>query len=230
MSENIPILVAPRPVRIASDGAAMYARRSTTPFRFVSAVTDRLERARISEDIEFDDNKATAMVHSPSSEKDVTSPRSSPRSSLPSEALEEFLSILKPSAFFPSSSPILRTRRNGASLSHFPYQFKARVLHSHGDSISVLEEMDGNAAHTPTRSPEFMNERGESRAADHERSDSDALRWFSASALSSPVSRIHTRNPFAAGLLRNGQLTPSPISPRAIPLPSPSPEEIVEVM
>ncbi|KAF7975298.1 hypothetical protein HWV62_10068 [Athelia sp. TMB] len=226
MSENTPILVAPRPVRIASDGA-MYLRRSSTPFRFVSAVTDRLERARIGEDIEFDDHKATAMVHSPTPEKEMPSPRSSP--SLPSEALEEFLSILRPSAFFPSSSPILRTRRNGASLAHFPYQFKARVLHSRGDSISLVEEMD-SPNHTPTMSTDFMIERGESGAADHERSDSETPRWFTASALSSPVSRIHTRNPFVTGLLRNGQLTPSPISPRAIPLPSPSPEEMVEVM
>jgi len=207
----------------------MYPRRSSTPFRLVAAVTDRFERAKIGEDIEFDDHKATAFVQSPTPEKEMTSPRSSSRSSLQnlqSEALEEFLSILRPSAFFPPS-PILRSRRNGASL---PYQFKARVLHSRGDSISVLEELDRNASDTMNRSPEFMLERGEFRGADHERSDLEALRWFTASTLSSPVSRIHTRNPFATGLLRNGQLTPSPISPRAIPLPSPSPEETDEDM
>lgn len=160
---------------------------------------------------------------------------------LQSEALEEFLSILRPGAFFPPSSPILRARRNGGSL---PYQFKARVLHSRGDSISVLEGLDRDTSYSPNRSPEFTLERAESRAADH---DSDAFRWFAASALcmstldyywiatemhaiASPVSRIHTRNPFATGLLRNGQLTPSPVSPRAVPLPSPSPEEMDDDM
>lgn len=99
---------------------------------------------------------------------------------LQSEALEDFLSILRPGAFFPPSSPILRARRNGGSL---PYQFKARVLHSRGDSISVLEELDKDVSYSPNRSPEFMLERAESRAADHERSDSEVFRWFAASAL-----------------------------------------------
>lgn len=79
MAENIPILVAPRPVRIASEPGVMYSRRSSTPFRLVSAVTDHFERVKIGEDIEFDDYQATPMVYSPSPEKDMTTPRSSSR-------------------------------------------------------------------------------------------------------------------------------------------------------
>lgn len=77
MNENLPILVAPRPVRIVMDPVSMYSRRSSTPFRLVAAVTDRFERARIGGDIEFDDQKTTALIRSPSPEKE--SPRSSPR-------------------------------------------------------------------------------------------------------------------------------------------------------
>jgi len=91
MNENTPILVAPRPVRIASEsGASSYAMRSGTPFRLVSAVADHFERAKIGGDIDIDEQKATAFVESASSDKDLASTRSSPRSSLPSEALEEF--------------------------------------------------------------------------------------------------------------------------------------------
>jgi hypothetical protein len=229
MNENTPILVAPRPVRIASEpGASSYAIRSGTPYRLVSAVADHFERARISGDIDIDEQKASILVESSSLDRDLASTRSSPRSSLPSEALEEFLSILNPSSFFPSSSPILRARRNGASLPNYPYQYRARVLHSRGDSVSLVEEIDRGRSSASTRSPECQIERDEA-AGDHERHDSDTFRWFATSALSSPISRMHTRNPFPVGLLRTTQSTPSPISPRAVPLPSPTPDEMIEV-
>lgn len=79
MPDYSPVLVAPRPVRIASEPGAMYSLRSSTPFRLVTAVTDRFERAKIGEDIDFDDCRATALVQSPSPEKEMTSPRSSSR-------------------------------------------------------------------------------------------------------------------------------------------------------
>src|ERR1700736_4061552 len=91
-------------------------------------------------------------------------------SSLPSEALEEFLSILNPS-FFPPSSPILRARRNGASLPNYPYQYRARVLHSRGDSISLVEEVDRIRSNAAAGSPEFTIG-DEAAAQDHERRDS----------------------------------------------------------
>lgn len=108
-------------------------------------------------------------------------------SSLPSEALEEFLSILNPSSFFPPS-PILRARRNGASLPNFPYQYRARVLHSRGDSISLVEEIDRARSNASTRSPEYSVERDE--AIDHERHESEAFRWFASSTLCTHHSRL----------------------------------------
>jgi len=227
MNENTPILVAPRPVRIASEpGASSYAMRSATPYRLVSAVADHFERAKIGGDIDIDEQKASAFVESASSDKDLPSTRSSPRSSLPSEALEEFLSILNPS-FFPPS-PILRARRNGASLPHYPYQYRTRVLHSRGDSISLMEEIDRARSNSSAGSPEFTIERDDA-TGDHERHESETFRWFATSTLSSPISRMHTRNPFPVGLLRTNKSTPSPISPRTVPLPSPTPDEMIEM-
>jgi len=230
-NENSSILVAPRPVRIASEPGMTFVVRSNTPFRLVSAVADHFERVRINGDIDFDDQKPTAFIETTSSDKDLASPRSSPRSSLSSEALEEFLSILKPSNFFPPS-PILRARRNGASLPIYPYQYKARILHSRGDSISFVEEIDRARSNTPTRSPEFTIDRDDG-AGDNERHGSETLRWFASTTLASPISRTHTRNPFSsydsAGLLPSNQATPSPISPAAVPLPSPTPDEMIEI-
>jgi hypothetical protein len=80
MSENTPILVAPRPVRIASEpGASIYAMRSGTPYRLVSSVADHFERAKVGGDIDIDEQKATAFVESASVDKDITPTRSSPR-------------------------------------------------------------------------------------------------------------------------------------------------------
>jgi len=230
INENTPILVAPRPVRIASQPGATFVVRSKSPLRLVSAVADHLERVKVNGDIDSDDQKTSAFMES---DKDLASPRSSPRSSLSTEALEEFLSILKTSTFFPPSSPILRARRNGASLPNYPYQYKARVLHSRGDSISFVEEIDRARSDAPTRSPEFMLERDDGTGL-HERRGSETLRWFASGTLSSPISRMHTRNPFqsydAAGLLPSSDSSPSPISPATIPLPSPTPDEMIEML
>jgi len=228
---GLPILVAPRPVRIASDPGTAFVFRSNTPFRLVSAVADRLERVKINGDLDSDDQKSPAFVDT-ASDRDLGSPRSSPRSSLTSEALEEFLSILKPSYFFPPSSPILRTRRNGASLPTYPYQYKARVINSRSDSISFVDDSDRVRQNSSSRSPEFIMDR-DNGSGDYERHTSDGLRWFTSGALSSPISRMQTRNPFSsydtAGLLPSNQTTPSPLSPAAVPLPSPTPEEMIEI-
>jgi len=222
--------VAPRPVRIACEPtASSYAWRSGTPYRLVAAVADHFERAKIGADIDIDEQKTPSFVGSASSDKDLASTRSSPRSSLPSEALEEFLSILNPS-FFPPSSPILRARRNGASLTNYPYQYRARVVHSRGDSISLVEEIDRVRSNASAGSAELtIGDEAMSDFERHERHDSETFRWFATSTLSSPISRMHTRNPFPVGLLRTNQSTPSPISPRAVPLPPPSPDEMIEI-
>ncbi|OBZ75638.1 hypothetical protein A0H81_04452 [Grifola frondosa] len=62
--------------------------------RLVAVQTDSFDRLKISDDPVEQDYKGSER-----SEKESASPRASPRSQLPSEALEEFLSILHPSAF-----------------------------------------------------------------------------------------------------------------------------------
>jgi hypothetical protein len=217
-NENAPILVAPRPVRIASEPGVGYSRRCNTPLRLVSTVADQLERVKISGDMDFEERNDSA-----SPEKELGSPRSSPRSSLPSEALEEFLSILKPSSFFPPSSPILRARRNTGSLPCFPIPYRARVLHSRGDSITLVEEADRSQSYTPMKSPEFLFARDEI-SSDHERYSSDSSRWYGSGALSSPINRLHTRNPFQRQTYETSVILSTP-SPASVPLPSPTPEE-----
>ena len=80
MIDTTPILVAPRPVRIASEsGVSSYAIRSGTPYRLVSAVADHFERAKIGGDMDIDEQRTTSFVESTSLDKDLASTRSSPR-------------------------------------------------------------------------------------------------------------------------------------------------------
>ncbi|TFY82292.1 hypothetical protein EWM64_g1723 [Hericium alpestre] len=113
-SENI-VLVAPRPIRITANFFSNFHSHSPThphSFRLASAPPDAPDRLKPPED-ENDDVARSA------SDKDLVSvsPRGSPRSSLPSEALEEFLSILRPS-LFPPQSPTLIARRIPLTFAH----------------------------------------------------------------------------------------------------------------
>ncbi|KAF8797886.1 hypothetical protein BYT27DRAFT_7178063 [Phlegmacium glaucopus] len=121
-----------------------------------------------------------------------------PRSALQTEALEEFLSILRPS--------FLRK----------PRSLTTRPRHRL-DVTSDHHNLDPRDRTTPLDSQEIHLE-------------PDA-RWFSSSILSSPISRMHTRNPF----LRNSDnrspapIAPlTPLTPAAIPLPLPTPDELVD--
>src|SRR5277367_4546119 len=77
------------------------------------------------------------------------------RASLPSEALEEFLSILRPT-FFSPTSPILRARLHGSTLSlpnipcDRPYPFKNRglldVVHPKPDTNGSIEMEDAEVS------------------------------------------------------------------------------------
>ncbi|KIJ60666.1 hypothetical protein HYDPIDRAFT_189931 [Hydnomerulius pinastri MD-312] len=247
-----PVLIAPRPVRVAST-YPHFAR--SAHLRLIAAPIDS-ERVKISEENEnIDELKHPSRIHSSaSSDKESHSPRASPRSNLPSEALEEFLSILRP-AMFPPSSPILRPRRNGAvSLPTFGVSYKPRTkidtTHSKGDqAISNLAEESDAEKFTPTCSPEPV--------AEHITGNWDTygseIRWH-AQILgftdlvgylhlwsASPISRMHTRNPFPrhgsqdmtlTGILSTRSspaVTSTPVSPAAVPLPVPSPDEMLEV-
>jgi hypothetical protein len=97
------------------------------------------------------------------------------RSSLPSEALEEFLSICM--GWKCPSTPVLRQRRNGAvSLPTFglPYRSRSKMdfVHAKGDlsSIALIDENE----HGP-RSPQTLYEQDE--LENLEIQDLDTQRW-----------------------------------------------------
>ncbi|KAF5387073.1 hypothetical protein D9615_001645 [Tricholomella constricta] len=215
-----PVLVAPRPVRLSSAYHAI-----------VTKAHSGHDRVKVGDTNSIDDFKL-ALFSDSSSDKDQVSPRSSPRSGLPTEALEEFLSILRPS-FFPPASPVLRTRRQGAASLPtfsqervFPYKGRGR-LEIIPQSNDILDEMDITRSQQPSRNTL-------SRTPDPEPSfDSDAdipaYRWCKSNILSSPISRNHTRNPFLRHASNQSPGVISPLSPAAIPLPLPTPDEIMEM-
>jgi len=214
-----PVLVAPRPVRLNT----LLARS-----RMLSA-PDHLERVRFTdENSDIEDRK----IYDPS-DKDISSQRSSPRSPLPTEALEEFLSILRPS-FFPPSSPVLLTRRQGAvSLPTFhherSYSLKGRgLLQQKNDVVDELEVSRSTQPSRNTQTPDTLAE------VDEFDGNTLPVRWFASNVLSSPISRMHTRNPFQRHSSNPGPVSPGPVSPialspAAIPLPLPTPDEMIEI-
>ncbi|TFY65501.1 hypothetical protein EVG20_g5565 [Dentipellis fragilis] len=168
-------------------------------------------------------------------------PRQSPRANLPSEALEEFLSILRPS-LFPPQSPPLRARRIPLNFSHERSTSLSAKPLDRLDNVPILRE----DAHTPAKptamriSPRLLSP----RPYDDENSDIVAFRTYNSGPLASPISRIHTRNPFqrhpsyempfggAGGLFQAGVSPPPqtpivfvPNSPTLVPLPPPTPSE-----
>lgn len=173
MSLNIndnPLLVAPRPVRLTA--AYPHFTRSLRIAPPPDRPSDEAEN--------IDDSKHASRIQSVQPpDKDPSSPRASPRcvppsrrhiytqfshrSSLPSEALEEFLSILRP-AIFPPSSPVLRSRRNGAlALPTFGVSYKSKskidssFTKSDQPNLSLPEETDP-LRQTPTCSPEPISD------------------------------------------------------------------------
>ncbi|KIL00656.1 hypothetical protein PAXRUDRAFT_821454 [Paxillus rubicundulus Ve08.2h10] len=236
-----PVLVAPRPVRVTS----AYPQFARSAHLKIAPPPVDPERVKVSDETEnIDESRHSSRIHSAaSSDKESYSPRPSPRSSLTSEALEEFLSILRP-AIFPPSSPILRPRRNGAvSLPAFGVSYKPRTKidtsHSKGERpiSSLSEELDADKQ-TPTYSPEPI---AESLANNWDICGHEITSRWHAQVLASPISRIHTRNPFprhASQDITLPTILPSPsspvttstaLSPATVPLPSPSPDEVLEI-
>ncbi|KAL4065392.1 hypothetical protein V8B97DRAFT_1951212 [Scleroderma yunnanense] len=234
-----PVLVAPRPVRVTP----VYPHISRSSHLRLASVAHDTERLVIPEENEnIEEHKSPSRI--PSTDKEPCSSRASPLSSLPSEALEEFLSILRPTIFQPTS-PILRSRRNAAvSLPAFGVQLRSRtkldVTPSKGDHCSVnLADDNDTAKHTPTCSPEPFNE---NFTANWDSPCSELTSRWHAQVLASPVSRMHTRNPFPRYASQDVMLTgfvpshPSPtmssapVSPAAVPLPLPSPDELLGML
>jgi len=218
-ANDSPTLVAPRPVRLNSGQHAIFTRSYH-------------DRVRVTDSNGLDDFKV-ALFSDSSSDKDTASPRSSPRSGLPTEALEEFLSILRPS-FFPPTSPILRTRRQAAAtFQHersFSYKGRGRleIAPQKCDSIEELNSARSTqlSRNTCTGTPDSPSDFDGPIELEN---DSPPLRWFKANILSSPISRTHTRNPFLRHPSSYSSGTISPLSPAAIPLPLPTPDEMADM-
>ncbi|CAL1704357.1 unnamed protein product [Somion occarium] len=197
--DNI-VLVAPRPVRLAT----------STYTQFHPSIVHRPQPRSSYVDEE---------LRSDQSDREPASPRLSPRSNLSSEALEEFLSILRPSTtlLFPPTSPILRATKASVANAYFPYRRTpcsvSPSIPAEGLGLTAPDEID-------------------------KENDSQPFRYFGKGPLASPVARHLTRNPFqrhasyestVTTYISTGAKSPSPVnaslSPAAIPLPSPGPDE-----
>ncbi|THH20371.1 hypothetical protein EW146_g975 [Bondarzewia mesenterica] len=236
-SDNIVQLVAPRPVRITSFSQFHSTANRSHSLRLTSAPVDTIERAKPA-DADIDD------VHHALADKEQVSPRASPRSNFSSEALEEFLSILRP-ALFPPLSPTLHARR----IPTFAFSHER----SHSLSSKPLDRLEN----MPIRSPIFRDDTRTPfkqtsphlrtpREEDEENDITNELSTFMTAGsgpLASPISRIHTRNPFqrhpsyetpkgTGGIFQADVIpppqTPAPVilSPSMIPLPPPTPSEM----
>ncbi|KAF9532323.1 hypothetical protein CPB83DRAFT_847649 [Crepidotus variabilis] len=199
MSNDRPIVIAPRPVRLAS---SLFARRQdATDFSFIA-------------DIRRDST-------SPDSAPDRHSARPPSSSALPSEALDEFLSILRPSFMRkprPVPFPAFLNPDRPLALRSFP-----RVESSPDPSCAVNNSSPVNVPddHLLTPSPSQTDD-----IKFVQPDISDARQWFSSTLLSSPISRFHTRNPFPRQV-EDSPAPMTPLSPASIPLPAPSPGEMM---
>ncbi|KAF8479186.1 hypothetical protein DFH94DRAFT_748275 [Russula ochroleuca] len=227
-TDNIT-LVAPRPVRLSNFSIHLPSPHRQHPLRIASTPADPDERL-FSADSPIDDD---ALLHlDPDSKSPKASPRASPRSSLPSEALEEFLSILRPS-LFPPCSPILRPLRYPISSLHDRTLTLPSKPLSGIDNLSVLPRDDSRTpvkqlgAPLSSRAPSLReNEENDVRPE-------TPSKFFSSGPLASPISRIHTRNPFQRHASYETSLVPAPylpqdraLSPASVALPSPTPSEL----
>lgn len=74
-----PLLVAPRPVRITSAPHTHTMLSRAHPVRLVTAPADHFERVKITDDSDMDDLTVGVYDSSSASDKDLASPRASPR-------------------------------------------------------------------------------------------------------------------------------------------------------
>ncbi|EAU88340.1 hypothetical protein CC1G_05106 [Coprinopsis cinerea okayama7 len=196
------LIAAPRPVRLP---AFTFARR-------VNASPSRADN----------DNNSDLASTSPS-------PLSGRSSTLPSEALEEFLAILKPS-FFPSTSPTLGKSRRSLNIPTFhqyerPLAFKPRQrLENQPVLKSDVDDPSDSHPSAPT-SPVPVGGEQQDSLIDHYDQEGPVHRWLRFGPLSSPVSRMHTRNPFLKQITEQPGVAARTLSPAAIPLPTPDPDE-----
>ncbi|KAJ8517322.1 hypothetical protein ONZ45_g5492 [Pleurotus djamor] len=164
---QVPVLVAPRPVRLSTAPSAwlLHSRR----------VVDQAE-------------PTVAPARTPSVEQPSAS--TSPLLSHPSvgdssAALEEFLSILRPSAASPNI--FSNGRRPPAQLSFNVNYKRSLTMSSHSPKSPSLENFVYNAPRTPSAESNILI------ADDPLLGNNQFIR---SAVLSSPISRTNTRNPF----------------------------------
>lgn len=156
----------------------------------------------------------------------------------PAEAWDEFMSFLKPSLFQPTPSVGLRGPiRYITSPTFLPERTFRRspVLFSHSSEVRPSSGMDMGQVVTVKQTP--ANGPGEFPVIDVTLSVSHRVLI----CIGSPISRTHTRNPFQRHPSYNVPaefansfesprlltLPEDPISPRKVPLPSPSVDESI---
>ncbi|KAI0306785.1 hypothetical protein B0F90DRAFT_1693229 [Multifurca ochricompacta] len=210
-------LVAPRPIRLSNFSIHLPSPHRPHSLRITSTPADPGDRL-YSVDPPLDDD------YFPDSISPKASPRASPRSSLPSEALEEFLSILRPS-LFPPRSPILRSIKYPVSSFHDRSLSLPTKPLSGIDNLSVLPRDDSR---TPVR------QLGAPFSSQNDLRPE--TRFFGSSLLASPISRIHTRNPFQRHASYETPFSPvsylphdRALSPASVALPSPTPSELESI-
>ncbi|THH33954.1 hypothetical protein EUX98_g222 [Antrodiella citrinella] len=225
-AHNNIVLVAPRPVRLAAPSpythftnSILQRPQARSAVRLVSAPADALDRLKLADDGADQDSKPDSA---PPSDRDAASPRASPRSGLTSEALEEFLSILRPSTalLFPPNSPVLRSGNSNATGPYFPYRRPGSTRLS--PSVSADGLLSDHS--------DYIDKENDTVAY--------PLKLWGGDHLASPVARSLARNPFhrhpsydnaASSRFHSASTTPSPVpvtlSPSVVPLPSPTPDE-----
>ncbi|EKM82805.1 hypothetical protein AGABI1DRAFT_118238 [Agaricus bisporus var. burnettii JB137-S8] len=215
-----PVLVAPRPIRLAAAAAShhsIFARPN--PIRLLSPAAERA----VDRSPDTDDTRLSAE----------NSPRPSPRSGLPSEALEEFLSILRPS-MFPPNSPRRRTantvppwhyERSTVNLKSWA-RLEGAPMKNETDDLDLPRFANDGFSPAPVGT---ITEQGLTDGDSLMDGDNASFRWFSSNVLSSPVSRMHTRNPFLRHAALQSPTPVVPLSPAAIPLPTPTPDELLDL-
>lgn len=230
-------LIAPRPVRIASNPLLPYNNiRRQTPssirspgamvsMKFVPPLSPTEPLAKPPHD-NFD-----AIVDDQSPRSTPATPRSP--GPLPPETLEEFLSILRPSVMPFHSLRVYSTSPIRTSLrSHTPL---GALTAGSSDSTTPMGSPD--APIRQDNKPPFSSHSSWQSDKSHSELESIIPIWRSGGILSSPVSRTHTRNPFARrpshenlalAMSHNpsfvqqqntGSLDRTPLSPTLIPLP-----------
>jgi len=147
------------------------------------------------------------------------------RLSLSQDALDEFLSILRPS-LFSANPPAFRVLRNDPG---------SGLVVPVAQNLRPTERSQSRSSSSSSQVVEdgfFFNTRGSPGTLNSTIPQDDDMQlsgrlWRLPGILESPVSRIHTRNPFQRhpsydAAMLNGRRTP--VSPLSLPLPaSPSP-------